>query len=103
MSSAQRGSAFVSRSSRDLDLIFALQFQHTVNRDNTLWTGGKPEKSKKQLSISTTVLVAHSNVQFLCRSLDVAAKAGVLNASQITSSPSGVGLTVYLHSRGSQP
>jgi hypothetical protein len=33
----------------------------------------------------------------------VAAKAGVLNASQITSSPSGVGLTVYLHSRGSQP
>jgi hypothetical protein len=33
----------------------------------------------------------------------VAAKAGVLNASQITSSPSGVGLTMYLHSRGSRP
>src|SRR6201984_368793 len=33
---AQRGSAFVRRSSRDLDLIFALQFQRTVNRDNTV-------------------------------------------------------------------
>ena len=33
---AERGSAFVRRSSRDLDLIFALQFQRTVNRDNTV-------------------------------------------------------------------
>jgi len=33
---SQRGSAFVRRSSRDLDLIFALQFQRTVNRDNTV-------------------------------------------------------------------
>ena len=33
---AQRGSAFVRRSSRHLDLIFALQFQRTVNRDNTV-------------------------------------------------------------------
>jgi transposase len=33
---AQRGSAFVRRSSKDLDLIFALQFQRTVNRDNTV-------------------------------------------------------------------
>jgi hypothetical protein len=33
---AQRGTAFVRRSSRDLDLIFALQFQRTVNRDNTV-------------------------------------------------------------------
>jgi transposase len=33
---AQRGSAFVRRSSRGLDLIFALQFQRTVNRDNTV-------------------------------------------------------------------
>jgi Homeodomain-like domain len=33
---AQRGSAFVRRSSRDLDLIFALQFERTVNRDNTV-------------------------------------------------------------------
>ena len=33
---AQRGSAFVRRSSRDLDLIFALQSQRTVNRDNTV-------------------------------------------------------------------
>jgi len=33
---AQRGSAFVRRSRRDLDLIFALQFQRTVNRDNTV-------------------------------------------------------------------
>jgi len=32
----QRGSAFVRRSSRDLDLIFALQYQRTVNRDNTV-------------------------------------------------------------------
>ena len=32
----QRGSAFVRRSSRDLDLIFALQFERTVNRDNTV-------------------------------------------------------------------
>jgi hypothetical protein len=33
---AQRGSAFVRRSSRDLDLIFSLQFERTVNRDNTV-------------------------------------------------------------------
>jgi transposase len=33
---AQPGSAFVSRRSRDLDLIFALQFERTVNRDNTV-------------------------------------------------------------------
>src|ERR1700757_2398525 len=33
---AQRGNAFVRRSSRDLDLIFALQFERTVNRDNTV-------------------------------------------------------------------
>src|SRR6201987_5848984 len=33
---SQRGSAFVRRSSRDLDLIFALQFERTVNRDNTV-------------------------------------------------------------------
>ena len=32
----QRGSAFVRRSSRDLDLVFALQFERTVNRDNTV-------------------------------------------------------------------
>jgi hypothetical protein len=32
----ERGSAFVHRSSRDLDLIFALQFERTVNRDNTV-------------------------------------------------------------------
>jgi len=32
----QRGSAFVRRSSRDLDLILARQFQGTVNRDNTV-------------------------------------------------------------------
>ena len=33
---AQRGSAFVRRSSKDLDLIFALQFERTVNRDITV-------------------------------------------------------------------
>jgi transposase len=33
---AQSGSAFVPRRSRDLDLIFALQFERTVNRDNTV-------------------------------------------------------------------
>ena len=33
---AQRGTAFVRRSSKDLDLIFALQFDRTVNRDNTV-------------------------------------------------------------------
>ena len=33
---AERGSAFVRRSSRDLDLIFALVFERTVNRDNTV-------------------------------------------------------------------
>src|SRR5215469_1068745 len=36
VSAAERGSAFVRRSSRDLDLIFALQFVRTVNRDNTV-------------------------------------------------------------------
>ena len=36
VSAAQRGSAFVRRSSRDLDLIFALVFERTVNRDNTV-------------------------------------------------------------------
>ncbi|HET9183700.1 MAG TPA: ISNCY family transposase [Candidatus Angelobacter sp.] len=33
---AQRGSAFVHRVPRALDLIFALQFERTVNRDNTV-------------------------------------------------------------------
>jgi len=33
---AERGSAFVPRRSRDLDLIFALQFERTVNQDNTI-------------------------------------------------------------------
>ena len=33
---AQRGSAFAHRSRRDLDLIFALQFERTVNRDSTV-------------------------------------------------------------------
>jgi len=33
---AQPGSAFVPRRSRDLDRIFALQFERTVNRDNTV-------------------------------------------------------------------
>ena len=32
----QRGTAFLPNSRRDLDLIFALQFQRTVNRDNTV-------------------------------------------------------------------
>jgi hypothetical protein len=32
----QPGSAFVPRRSRDLDLIFWLQFERTVNRDNTV-------------------------------------------------------------------
>ena len=33
---AERGSAFVPRRSRDLHLIFSLQFERTVNRDNTV-------------------------------------------------------------------
>jgi hypothetical protein len=33
---AQRGSALVRRSSKDLDLILALQFERTGNRDNTV-------------------------------------------------------------------
>ena len=36
VAAAQRGSAFVPRSSKDLDLIFSLQFERTVNRDNTI-------------------------------------------------------------------
>ena len=32
----ERGSAFVRRSSKELDLIFSLQYQRTVNRDNTV-------------------------------------------------------------------
>src|ERR1700751_5353810 len=33
---AQRGSAFMTRGRRDLDLLFSLQFERTVNRDNTV-------------------------------------------------------------------
>src|SRR5438477_6665611 len=33
---AQSGSALVARRSRDLDLIFSLQFERTVNRDHTV-------------------------------------------------------------------
>src|SRR5260370_41848011 len=32
----ERGHAFVPRSSRDLDLIFSLQFERRVNQDNTV-------------------------------------------------------------------
>jgi anti-sigma factor RsiW len=46
---------------------------------------------------------ATSDTKTRGRSGCLAANAGVLNASQITSSPGGVGLTVYLHSRGSRP
>ena len=34
--SAQRGNAFLACRRRDLDLVFALQFERTVNRDNTV-------------------------------------------------------------------
>jgi len=33
---AQRGNAFVACSRRDLDLVFSLQFERSVNRDNTV-------------------------------------------------------------------
>ena len=33
---AQRGNAFLACRGRDLDLVFALQFERTVNRDNTV-------------------------------------------------------------------
>ena len=33
---AQRGNAFLASRRRDLDLVFALQFERTVNRDNTV-------------------------------------------------------------------
>jgi transposase len=33
---AQKGTAFLARSTRDLDRIFSLQFERTVNRDNTV-------------------------------------------------------------------
>jgi hypothetical protein len=33
---AQPGSAFMPRANRDLDLIFSLQFERMVNRDNTV-------------------------------------------------------------------
>ena len=36
VSAAQRGSAFVRCSSKELDRIFSLQFERTVNRDNTV-------------------------------------------------------------------
>jgi transposase len=36
VAAAQRGSAFLPCRKRDLDLIFALQFERTVNRDNTV-------------------------------------------------------------------
>ena len=36
VASAQRGNAFVSSRSRDLERIFSLQFERTVNRDNTV-------------------------------------------------------------------
>jgi hypothetical protein len=36
IAAAERGNAFVSRTSRDLDLIFSLQFERMVNRDNTV-------------------------------------------------------------------
>jgi transposase len=36
VAAAERGSAFVACRRRDLDLVFALQFERTVNRDNTV-------------------------------------------------------------------
>jgi hypothetical protein len=47
----ERGSAFVRRSSKDLDLIFALQYQRTVNRDNTVTTfvGVNPQDAKSSV------------------------------------------------------
>src|SRR5713226_4730715 len=42
---AERGSAFVPRCNRDLDLIFALQFERTVNQDNTVSLLSSPRES----------------------------------------------------------
>jgi hypothetical protein len=36
MAPAQRGNAFVACRRKDLDLVFALQYERTVNRDNTV-------------------------------------------------------------------
>jgi transposase len=36
MAAAQRGSAFLAYRRRDLDLVFGLQFERSVNRDNTV-------------------------------------------------------------------
>jgi len=36
VAAAQRGTAFTACPRRDLDLTFALQFERTVNRDNTV-------------------------------------------------------------------
>lgn len=66
---AQRGSAFVRRSSRDLDLIFALQFERTVNRDNTvsvqnLYLQIEPVRWRATLAGCTVIVHQHLDGTF---------------------------------------
>jgi len=66
---AQRGSAFVRRSSRDLDLIFALQFQRTVNRDNTVSIQNlrlqiEPVRWRATLAVCTVTVHQHLDGTF---------------------------------------
>jgi transposase len=66
---AQRGSAFVRPSSRDLDLIFALQFERTVNRDNTVSIQNlrlqiEPVRWRATLAGCTVTVYQHLDVTF---------------------------------------
>jgi hypothetical protein len=60
VAAAQRGSAFLPRRGRDLNSIFSLQFERTVNRDNTFLRslGGVQESPAHGDNIST-VYVMH--------------------------------------------
>src|SRR6266571_4918578 len=56
---AQSGSAFVARRSRDLDLIFSLQFERTVNRDNTVSFQNEAVRWRASLAGCTVTVHQH--------------------------------------------
>lgn len=93
----QRGTAFTACPRRDLDLIFSLQFERTVNRDNTVsfqnlalqiepvrWRGtlaGCPVTVHQHLDGRVTLTCGPHRVGYYTRQGDPVAKASVASSS----------------------
>jgi transposase len=65
VAAAQKGTAFVRCRRRDLDLIFSLQQERTVNQDNTVQAGNRVfqiEKTRWRNTLAGTTVVVHEHL-----------------------------------------